>query len=76
VIAFALGAIAERVASEGGGLLVPIEDGAEGVAAVLGRVLAGEVVVPAFRGERAGSSARRAAEARSELYRTLLAETQ
>jgi len=74
VIAFALGAVAERVEAEGGGLLVPPEEGAEGVARLVARTLAGDVAVPALRGESAGPPARRAAVERNDLYRTLLPE--
>jgi glycosyltransferase involved in cell wall biosynthesis len=75
VIAFALGAIADRVAAEGGGLLVPPEEGAAGVAATLERILAGTVEVPRFRGEEAAPSAPRVASERMALYRTLLGES-
>ncbi len=74
VIAFEHGAIADRIAAEGGGLLVPPELGAAGVGALLERVLAGEVEVPAFRGRTAGPSATEAAVERGDLYRTLLGE--
>lgn len=74
VIAFEHGAIADRVAAEGGGLLVPPELGAAGVGALLESVLAGEVEVPAFRGRTAGPSATEAAVERGDLYRTLLGE--
>ncbi len=56
VIAFEHGAIADRVAAEGGGLLVPPDLGADGVGALLERLLAGEVEMPAFRG-KSGRSA-------------------
>lgn len=74
VIAFSLGAIAERVEADGGGLLVPPEEGAEGVAALVARALAGDAAVPELRGESAGPTARRAAVERIDLYRTLLPE--
>ena len=74
VIAFDHGAIADRVAAEGGGLLVPPDLGAAGVGALLERVLTGEVEVPAFRGKSAGPPALQAAGERRELYRTLLGE--
>ena len=71
VLAFAHGAIADRIGSEGGGILVPPEDGAEGVVAALGRVLAGSPIPP-FHGTEAGPSAARAAAERVALYRLLL----
>jgi glycosyltransferase involved in cell wall biosynthesis len=74
VIVFEHGAIAERVVAEGGGLLVPPDLGAAGVGALLKRVLAGEVEVPAFRGAVAGPPAAQAAAERRDLYRTLLGE--
>jgi glycosyltransferase involved in cell wall biosynthesis len=74
VLAFGHGAIAERIAAEGGGLVVPVENGAEAIAGMLEKVLSGELAVPPFRGGPAGPSARGAAAARSRLYRTLLGE--
>ncbi|MBK9087571.1 MAG: glycosyltransferase [Holophagales bacterium] len=74
VIAFEHGAIADRIAAEGGGLLVPPELGTAGVGALLERVLAGEVEMPAFRGRTAGPSATEAAAERRDLYRTLFGE--
>lgn len=74
VIAFEHGAIAERIAAEGGGLLVPPDLGAAGVGALLERVLTGEVEVAAFRGAVAGPPAAHAAAERRDLYRTLLDE--
>jgi glycosyltransferase involved in cell wall biosynthesis len=74
VIAFEHGAIADRVAADGGGLLVPPDVGAAGIGALLERVLAGKVEVPAFRGEAAGPPAPQAAAERWDLYRTLLGE--
>jgi glycosyltransferase involved in cell wall biosynthesis len=74
VLAFALGAIADRVRSEGGGVLVPPEEGADGVAAALERVRTGALEIPPFRGIEPGPSAFRAAAGREELYRTLLGE--
>ena len=74
VVAFAHGAIADRVAAEGGGLLVPPEEGADGIAAMLEKVLAGQRAIPPFRGTESGASASRAAAARTDLYRTLLEE--
>jgi glycosyltransferase involved in cell wall biosynthesis len=41
VVAFDLGALGERVRAEGGGTLVPLADGAAGVAARLGELLRG-----------------------------------
>ncbi|MHB1047022.1 MAG: glycosyltransferase [Thermoanaerobaculia bacterium] len=75
VVAFDLGAIGERIAAEEGGVVVPRENGAEGIAGMLAKVLAGEVVVPPLRAGAAGGSARAAAAARTELYRTLLGGT-
>lgn len=72
VVAFDHGAIGERIAAEGGGVLVPVENGAEGIESMLAKVLTGEVAVPPFRGGPAESPGRRAAEERSELYRALL----
>jgi glycosyltransferase involved in cell wall biosynthesis len=72
VVAFAHGAIADRVAAEGGGLLVPPEEGADGVAAMLEEVLAGRRSAPPFRGAESGANASRAAAMRMDLYRTLL----
>jgi glycosyltransferase involved in cell wall biosynthesis len=74
VMAFDHGAIAERIASEGGGFVVPVENGAEGIIGMLEKVLSGELAVPPFRGGPAGASARRAAAERAELYRALLGE--
>ncbi len=72
VVAFDLGAIAERIGAEGGGVVVPVETGAEGVAAMLAKILSGEVEVPPFRGGPAGASGRDAAAERMDLYGTLL----
>jgi hypothetical protein len=74
VLAFSHGAIGERVAAEGGGILVPPEEGAEGVKATLSKLLAGEIEVPPFRGQGPGLSPSRAASERTDLYRALLAE--
>jgi len=75
VIAFEHGAIADRVAAEGGGLLVPPDEGTAGVVATLEEVFAGTVEVPRFRGEEASPSALHAASERMALYRTLLGES-
>ncbi|MFN7990197.1 MAG: glycosyltransferase [Thermoanaerobaculia bacterium] len=72
-LAFGLGAIADRIGSEGGGLLVPPEEGAEGVVAALGRVLAGSAIPP-FHGAGPVPAAARAAAERVALYRLLLGE--
>jgi glycosyltransferase involved in cell wall biosynthesis len=70
VIAFDLGAPGDRIRAEGGGLLVPLESGAEGVAALLRDILEGRIPlssappVPEI-------SARRVAEAYIPLYRDL-----
>jgi glycosyltransferase involved in cell wall biosynthesis len=72
VLAFALGAIADRVRSEGGGILVPPEEGADGVAATIEKVRTHSLGFPPFRGIGPGTSASRAAAERSDLYRTLL----
>lgn len=74
VIAFGHGAIADRVAAEGGGCLVPPELSAAGVGALLERVLTGEVEVPAFHGKVTSPTAPQAASERRDLYRTLLDE--
>jgi glycosyltransferase involved in cell wall biosynthesis len=74
VVAFAHGAMADRIAEEGGGLLVPPGNGADGVAAVLEEVLAGKRTIPPFHGSATGASAFRAAAERTDLYRTLLGE--
>lgn len=71
VLAFDLGAVGERIGSEGGGLLVPPEEGAEGVVAALGRVLEGSPIPP-FHGTEPGPSASRSASERVALYRLLL----
>lgn len=75
VLAFAHGAIAERVEAGGGGVLVPPGEGAEGVATALANLLSGRLVVPPFRGETRGASAFQVASERADLYRTLLSET-
>lgn len=75
VLAFGHGAIAERIAAEGGGVVVPVENGAEAIAGMLEKVLSGELAVPPFRGGSAGASARGAAAARAMLYRAILGET-
>jgi hypothetical protein len=72
VVAFDLGAIAERIGAEGGGVVVPVENGADGIAAMLAKVLSGDVEVPPFRGGSAGASGRDAAAERMDLYGTLL----
>jgi len=74
VVAFALGAIAERVGAEGGGILVPVEEGAAGIAAVLEKVRSGAIEIPPFRGIEPPASAVRAAAGRADLYRILLAD--
>ena len=73
-LAFSHGAIGDRVAAEGGGLLVPPEDGPDGVARLLERILSREVVIPPYRGEEAGPSPARAASERGDLYAALLAD--
>lgn len=72
VVAFALGAIADRVEAEGGGVLVAAHEGAEGIAVVLEGVRTGALEIPPFRGAEPGASASRAAAARAGLYRALL----
>ena len=74
VLAFALGAIADRVRSEGGGLLVPPHEGADGIAARIEKVRTHALEIPPFRGREPGASAPRAAAERTDLYRTLLGE--
>ena len=72
IVAFALGAIADRVRSEGGGVLVPPREGADGIAAVIEYVRTHALEIPPFRGLEPGASASRAAAERTDLYRTLL----
>jgi glycosyltransferase involved in cell wall biosynthesis len=72
VVAFDLGAIGERIAADGGGATVSVENGAAGIATMLAKVLTGEAEVPPLRSGAAGASARAAAAERTELYRTLL----
>jgi hypothetical protein len=75
VVAFDLGAIAERVREAGGGDLVPLERGAAGIAEALGRRLAGPRPGLEGRSEvEPGAERRRAAGERNALYRTLLSE--
>jgi len=74
VLAFDHGAIAERIAADGGGIVVPVENGAEGIAGMLEKVLSGALAVPPYRGGAAGASAREAAAERAELYQALLGE--
>ncbi len=74
VIAFALGAIAERVRAEGGGILVPPGDGAAGFAQAVEKVRTGVLEIPPFHAVESLASAFRAASAREDLYRRLLAE--
>ncbi len=74
VVSFDHGAIAERIAAEGGGFVVPLADGAEGIAAALEETAAGRRAVPPFRGERPGADARASAAERERLYQTLLGE--
>lgn len=73
VVAFALGAIAERVGAEGGGILVPAGEGSAGIAAVLEKVRTGALEIPPLRGVEPRATAARAAAGRADLYRTLLA---
>ncbi len=72
VVAFDHGAISDRISAEGGGVTVPLEEGARGVEAVLGEVLTGRRAIPAFRGGPPGATARAAAAERERLYRALL----
>ena len=74
VMAFDHGAIADRIAAEGGGFVVPVENGAKGIAEMLEKVLSGELAVPPFQGGPAGACARGAAAERAELCRELLGE--
>ncbi|MBK9376495.1 MAG: glycosyltransferase [Holophagales bacterium] len=74
VLAFEHGAIADRVHAEGGGVLVPLEEGAAGVDGALRRLLAGELELAPLRGNRAEPSASQAAVERLALYRELLGE--
>lgn len=74
VLAFAHGAIGDRVAAEGGGILVPPDQGAAGVEKLLLGLVSGEVAIPPFRGGEAGRSAVHAASERVALYIALLGE--
>lgn len=71
VLAFAHGAVAERVEAEGGGLLVGPEEGAPGIAAALSDVIRGARVPEPFRGVEAGPTPARAAAAHIALYERL-----
>ena len=68
VVAFAHGAIAERIRRNGGGWLAPLDEGAAGIVTIVRRWLAGELttVIPATT-----SSPRDAALAHVALYRSL-----
>lgn len=74
VVSFDLGAIADRIVAEGGGIVVPLADGAEGIAAALDGLAAGHRTVPPFRGGRPGADARTSAAERERLYGALLGE--
>jgi glycosyltransferase involved in cell wall biosynthesis len=71
VIATDLGAIADRIRTHGGGLLVPVENAAAGIASVLDRLVAGEMPMHALAIGTPPPSATHAAAAHSELYRAL-----
>lgn len=70
VLAFDLGAPGDRLRAEGGGLLVPLDSGAEGAAALLRDLLEGRVSLPPLS-TPPESNARRVAEAWLRLYRDL-----
>jgi glycosyltransferase involved in cell wall biosynthesis len=72
VIAFDHGAVAGRVRRHGGGVLVPLAEGATGVAAVLRALVAGARPLPAVPGEGAFSTPAAAADAHVALYRRLI----
>lgn len=74
VVALDHGAIAERIAAEGGGVVVPEENGVEGIAGMLDGILSGRLGVPPFRGGRPGATGESAARERGALYEALLGE--
>ena len=74
VLAFAHGAIGDRITAEGGGALVPPDQGAAGVEKLLLGLVSGEVAIPPFREGEAGPSAVHAASERISLYDALLGE--
>ena len=73
VLAFAHGAVEERIEAEGGGLLIPFADGAGGLAAALSEVVLGARVPEPFRGSEPSPTPARAAAACLDLYRRLAA---
>jgi glycosyltransferase involved in cell wall biosynthesis len=70
VLAFDQGAVGERIRREGGGLLAPLEQGAAGLAELLGRLLDGAAEVPPCSGV-AASDARQVCQSWAALYREL-----
>jgi len=66
VVAFDLGALAERIRRHGGGWLAPIESGAAGLAEIVERWMSGRIVVTA---PRVVTSPLEAARAYGEQYR-------
>jgi glycosyltransferase involved in cell wall biosynthesis len=72
VIAFDHGAVAGRVRRHGGGLLVPLAEGAVGVAALLRALVSGARALPVVPGTDALSTPSAAAEAHLALYRRLI----
>jgi glycosyltransferase involved in cell wall biosynthesis len=72
VVAFDHGALAGRVRRHGGGILVPLAEGANGVAAVLRALVAGARALPAAPGEAALATPAAAAQAHVALYARLL----
>lgn len=72
VIAFDHGAVAGRVRRHGGGLLVPLADGAVGVAALLRALVSGARALPTAPGADALSTPAAAADAHLALYRRLI----
>jgi len=72
VLAFDLGAVGERLREGGGGLTVPLAEGAAGLAALAAAVVAGERTIPPWRGP-AEPQPRQAAARWREIYRELAA---
>jgi len=68
VVAFDLGAPAERIRAHGGGWLVPLESGADGLAAIANQWLAGSITATPPRDIATPIDA---ARAHVELYRTI-----
>jgi hypothetical protein len=71
VIAFDHGAVAERVRAHGGGRLVQLADGSEGIARAVEAVVSGRERIPSIDPDASLANPRAAAEAYRELYREL-----